>query len=103
MTNLTDSLELDLRSLHGDTNTQKTKLELNAEKDSYLTLDEGSKLVNSIVDYTANGGGDIAVKVASLSKRFHTAQSVKEFDMEEQLIKSADWEAIDKAFKNILI
>jgi hypothetical protein len=103
MTNLTDSLELDLRSLHSDTNTQKTKLELNAEKDSYLTLDESSTLVNSIVDYASKGGGDIAVKVATIGRKLHTAQSVKDFDMEEQLLKSADWDAIDKAFKNILI
>lgn len=68
MTNLTDSLELDLRSLHNDTNTQKTKLELNAEKDSYLTLDEKSGLVNSIVDYSAKGGGDISVKVDTIKK-----------------------------------
>lgn len=103
MTNLTDSLELDLRSLHSDTNTQKTKLELNAEKDSYLTLDEKSKLVNSIVDYSAKGGGDISVKVETIRKKLHTAQSVKDFNVDELLLKGDDWEAIDKAFRNILV
>jgi hypothetical protein len=103
MTNLTDSLELDLRSLHSDTNTQKTKLELNAEKDSYLTLDENSSLVNSIVDYSAKGGGDISVKVDSIKKKLHTAQSVKDFNVDELLLKSDDWEDIDKLFKAILI
>ena len=103
MTNLTDSLELDLRSLHSDTNTQKTKLELNAEKDSYLTLDEKSKLVNSIVDYSAKGGGDISVKVETIRKKLHTAQSVKDFNVDELLLKGDDWEAIDKAFRNIMV
>lgn len=103
MANITNDLKLDLRGLHNDTNTQKTKLELNAEKDSYLTLDESSGLVNSIVDYASKGGGDIAVKVATISRKLHTAQSVKDFDMEEQLIKSSDWVAIDNAFKTILI
>ena len=89
--------------MHGDTNTQKTKLELNAEKESYLVLDENSTLVNSIVNYAALGGGDIEVKVASLTRKLHTAQSVKDFSMEDQLLKTNDWDAIDKAFQNILI
>lgn len=33
----------------------------------------------------------------------HTDPSENDFDVDEQLIKSNDWEAIDKAFKNILI
>ncbi len=74
--------------MHGDTNTQKTKLELNAEKESYLVLDEESTLVNSIVNYAALGGGDIGVKVAGLTKKLHTAQSVKDFSVEEQLLRT---------------
>lgn len=100
---LTKDLQLDLKTLHGDTNTQKTTLELNAEKDSYLVLNEESELVNSIVDYAAKGGGDIKMKVAGVSRKFHTAQSVKDFNMEEQLLKTNDWDAIDAAFKEILI
>ncbi|RYG08331.1 MAG: hypothetical protein EOO07_25810 [Chitinophagaceae bacterium] len=100
---LTKDLQLDLKTLHGDTNTQKTTLELNAEKDSYLVLNEESELVNSIVDYAAKGGGDIKMKVAGVSRKFHTAQSVKDFNMEEQLLKTNDWDAINAAFKNILI
>ncbi len=103
MSNLTDGLELDLRSLHSDTNTQKTKLELNAEKDSYLTLDEQSSLVNSIVDYSAKGGGDISVKVDTIKKKLHTAQSVKDFYVDELLLKGDNWEAIDKMFSTIII
>lgn len=103
MANITNDLKLDLRGLHNDTNTQKTKLELNAEKDSYLTLDENSKLVNSIVDYSAKGGGDISVKVESIKKKLHTAQSVKDFYVDELLLKGDDWEAIDKMFSNIIV
>ena len=102
-TELNKALQLDLITLHGDTNTQKTKLELNAEKESYLVLDEGSALVNSIVNYAALGGGDIEVKVAGLARKLHTAQSVKDFSKEEQLLRTNDWDAIDKAFQNILI
>jgi hypothetical protein len=103
ITELSDDLEFDLRSLHGDTNTQKTRLELNADEDSYLTIDENSTLVNSIVNYSAKGGGEISVRVEGIKRKLHTAQSVNDFNIEEQLIKSNDWDAIDKAFKNILI
>ena len=103
MANITNDLKLDLRGLHNDTNTQKTKLELNAEKDSYLTLDEKSGLVNSIVDYSAKGGGDISVKVDTIKKKLHTAQSVKDFNVDELLLKGDDWEAINKMFSTILI
>lgn len=89
--------------MHGDTNTQKTKLKLNSEKESYLVLDENSTLVNSIVNYAAFGGGDIEVKVAGLARKLHTAQSVKDFSMEDQLLKTNDWAAIDKAFSTILM
>ena len=102
-TNITKDLKFDLRTFHGDTNTQKTKLELNAEKESYLVLDEGSALVNSIVNYAALGGGDIEVKVAGLARKLHAAQSVKDFSVEEQLLRTNDWDAIDKAFRTILI
>ena len=43
--------------------------------------------------------GDIGVKVDGISKKLHTAESVKDFSVDEQLLKSTDWEAIDKAFK----
>ena len=89
--------------MHSATNIQKTKLELNPEKDSYLVLDEGSTLVNSIVNYAAFGGGDNGVKVADISRNLHTAQSVKDFNIEEQLIRSKDWDAVYKAFITILI
>lgn len=103
LSNISDGLEIDLHGLHGDTNTQTTKLELNAEKDSYLTLNEESSLVNSIVDYSAKGGGDIAVKIDSIKKKLHTAQSVKDFNVEELLLKSDDWAAIDNAFRDFMI
>lgn len=103
ITNLSDDLQLDLRGLHGDTNTQKKRLELNADQDSYLTINEDSPLVNSIVNYSAKGGGEIAVKVEGIKRKLHTAQSFNDFNIEEQLLKSNDWDALDKAFRNILI
>lgn len=55
------------------------------------------------MNYSAKGGGDINFKIENIQKKLHTAQSVKDFDVNELLLKSNDWEAIDKAFKEILI
>lgn len=59
--------------------------------------------MNSIVDYSAKSGGDISVKVDSIKKKLHTAQSVKDFNVDELILKSDDWDDIDKVFKTILI
>ena len=64
---------------------------------------EESELVNSVVNYSVKGGGEIAEKVEGIKMKLHTAQSVNDFNIEEQLLKANDWDALDKAFQNILI
>ncbi len=41
-----------------------TKVELNAEEESYLDIKEDSKFVGSLVQYSADGGGNISLRVA---------------------------------------
>jgi hypothetical protein len=103
MANITKNLKINLKELYEDTNTQRTKVELNAEPENYLDIKENSKFVNSLVDYSADGGGNIHMKVAGIRKRLHTAQSPSEFNIEEQLLKDTDWDKLDEMFKNILI
>ncbi len=103
MANISRNLKINLKELYEDTNTQRTKVELNAEQESYLDIKESSKFVNSLVDYSADGGGNIHMRVAGIRKRLHTAQSPSEFNIEEQLLKDTDWDKLDEMFKNILI
>ena len=63
MANITKNLQLNLKQLYEDTNTHKTKVELNADNESYLEIKEESKFVNSLVKYSADGGGNIFMKV----------------------------------------
>ena len=99
MANISKNLKLDLKGLYNDTNTERTTLELNAKKDSYLDIKEASKFISSLVDYSSEGGGNISMKVAGISKKLHTAQSVSEFNIEEQLLKSNDWDRINDLLK----
>jgi hypothetical protein len=103
LANISKDLQLNLKELYEDTNTQKTKIELNAEEESYLDIKESSTFVNSLVDYSAEGGGNIQMRVNGIRKALHTAQSPSEFNIEEQLLKSCDWNELDRLFNDILI
>lgn len=103
MANITKNLQLNLKQLYEDTNTHKTKVELNADNESYLEIKEESKFVNSLVQYSADGGGNIFMKVAGKRKLLHTAQSPEEFDIDKNLLEDIDWEKLNEKFKDILI
>lgn len=103
LANISKNLQLDIKQLHNDTNTHKTTLELNADKDSYLDIKEQSKFINSLVDYSADGGGNIQVRVANIRKKIHTAQSPTEFSIDDAFLNSNNWEQLDQFFNNILL
>ncbi len=103
LANISKNLKLNLKEIYEDTNTHKTTLELNSDKDSHLEINERSKFINSLVDYSADGGGNIAVKVAGYNKKFHTAQSITEFSVDESLLKSNNWDELNDLLKEILI
>lgn len=100
---ISKNLKLNLKELYEDTNTQRTKVELNAEPESYLDIKESSKFVNSLVDYSADGGGNINLRVRGMRKLLHTAQSPNEFMLDENLLKDFDWDKLDGMFNDILI
>jgi len=103
MANISRNLQVNLKQLYEDTNSHKTTIELNSDKDSHLEINQQSPLINSLVDYTSEGGGNIALRVNGIRKKLHTAQSKTEFSVDEQLLKSNDWDALNDAFKDILI
>jgi hypothetical protein len=103
MANISQNLQLNLKELYEDTNTHKTKIELNAEHESYLDIKEDSKFVGSLVDYSADGGGNIFMRVAGKRKLLHTAKSPTEFDIEKHLLENVDWDSLNEQFKTILI
>ncbi|MCO6498074.1 MAG: hypothetical protein J5I50_10455 [Chitinophagaceae bacterium] len=103
MANISRNLQINLKELYEDTNSHKTTVELNSDGDSNLEINPDSKLINSLVDYTSEGGGNISMRVEGIRKKLHTAQSKAEFSVEEALLKGMDWDALDEKFKDILI
>jgi len=103
MANISRNLQINLKDLYEDTNSHKTTVELNSDGDSNLEINPESKLINSLVDYTSEGGGNISMRVDGIRRKLHTAQSKAEFSIKEALLKGLDWDAIDEQFKDILI
>ena len=103
MANISKNLDINLKQLYEDTNTHKTKVELNADEGSYLDIKDSSKFINSLVDYSADGGGNIHMRVNGIRKKLHTAESPTEFSVDEMLLKKEDWEKLNDYFTEILI
>ncbi len=100
---ISKNLQLDLRGLNQDTNTIRTKLELNAEKEGHLDIKESSKYINSLVDYSADGGGNIKMKVEGIRKMLNTAENNIEFAIDKELLETDKWEELHKQFQNFVI
>ena len=61
------------------------------------------KFINSLVDYSADGGGNINMRVNGIRKKLHTAESPTEFSVDDMILKSDDWDKLDNLFREILI
>lgn len=102
MANISGALSEDLKSLAKGTNTAKTLLEIDADGDSVLHIDQQNKQVSSIVDYASEGGGNISVKVKGITKRVHTANAVKSIEIGELEVTSDNLESIVQILRRAL-
>ncbi|RUR46457.1 hypothetical protein [Vreelandella populi] len=83
MAAISASLTEDLKSFAKETNTAKTKLKIESDKDSSLNLTPKNRTLSGLVDYSSKGGGDIAVKLKGVKKVMHTSSSIKEVYFDE--------------------
>lgn len=83
MSNISKSLQLDLRQLKLDTNSHRTDLKLNSGKDSVLEINRKSEYIHSLVDYSADGGGDIEIRLKGIKKTMKTSEGVRELIIDE--------------------
>lgn len=91
MANISNTLSETLKDLAKDTNSAQTNLQLQADGASSLQIEKNDSTIQGLVDYTSQGGGDIAIKVRGLRKRIHTSNSIREIEMDDlQLTTSPD-------------
>lgn len=102
LANISRSLRFDLQALNQSTNTQKTKLQLNSDKEAVLTLSQSDPLVSGIVDYASQGGGGINLKVRGLNKKIRTSDKVIELTIDEMVFNNAELKDIRKILGGML-
>src|SRR5690606_15507958 len=96
LANISKTIPNAFRKLQDKTNAHKAKVSFEAPQHGHLEkINKSNKEINGIVDYSAEGGGNIKIKVKSLTKQINTAEKpvilqIKELDLEgapDQLIK----------------
>lgn len=102
MANISGALKIDLSQLNLDTNTHKTVIQLNSEKNSHLTLDQNNDLVNSLVDYSSQGGAGVSVKIRGIRKRFEMKEKIKEIAIDEIELSTDNADDIKELLKDLL-
>ena len=102
MSNLSDSLTLDLASLNRETNTQRTKLQLNSDPESALTPTEKDTLIAGLVDYASKGGGDITLRARGVKRKMHTAKGITETSIDEVELQGKNAADLAKVFRKLV-
>ena|SRR5258706_2907985 len=102
LANISRSLQFDLQALNRSTNTQKTKIQLNSDKEAVLTLSPDDSMVAGMVDYASQGGGKINLKVRGLNKKIRTSDKVTEVAIDEMVFNNADPKDIRRILGSII-
>lgn len=102
MSNISESLNLDLRQLSEQTNTKETRLELNSDPEGSLHLTKDDDFIDSLVGYSSEGAGNISLKVRGIKKRFSTKKNATEVTIDEAEIKDADPQTVINVLRGLL-
>jgi hypothetical protein len=102
MSNISASLQLDLGALNRTTNTQRTNIQLNSDRDSYLTPSQDDNVISGLVDYSSQGGGNISIRAKGIRKRIQTAKGVNEIMIDEIFIDSSKPDSLATFFKDLM-
>jgi hypothetical protein len=95
MSRISQTVSEELKDLAKDTNTQLTELELKSHAESALDIKPDNKAVNSLLDYTSEGGGNISIRARGVRKLIRTATEVKEVVIDDLQIETANLDALE--------
>ena len=97
LTNISGCLKDELKRVIDTTNSHKTVVEFNAPARAALEdITPSNNDINGLVDYSANGGGNIGVKFKHDRKKYQTVESIKvELETTEVEIQNANPAQLD--------
>lgn len=87
MANISGVLPENLKQFAKRTNAVKSHVAIASDPGSSLKLDQSDPLVNALVDYSSQGGGDIAIRLAGIKKLLHTSRTVREVTIDEAVLQ----------------
>lgn len=101
MANISGILSDDLKEFAKQTNSTRNKLKIESDPEAPLHLEESNKVLQGLVDYSSEGGGNIAVKIENIKKKYHTSRTVREVTLREVAMQG-DAEHVVEALKELL-
>ncbi|WP_434664749.1 hypothetical protein P5W99_30005 [Paraburkholderia sp. A3BS-1L] len=96
MANISKVLKIDLKQLNRDTNSHKTSLELEAGHEATLDVSAQNPLIEGCVEYSAMGGGDVAIKFKGLRKTVRTSTNIKTIEIDELALEGPNEMVLDQ-------
>lgn len=101
MANISGALPDNLKQFAKRTNAVKSHIAIASDGASALKLDQSDPIVNALVDYSSEGGGDISIRLAGIKKKLHTSGSVREVTIDEAILHGTN-QNVASALKELL-
>jgi hypothetical protein len=101
MANISAVLPEDLRQFAKRTNAVKSRIAIASDGASALKIEHNDPVVNGLVDYSSEGGGNISLRLAGIKKRIHTSRSVREVSIDEVALQGTP-EDVSAILKDLL-
>lgn len=101
MANISGVLPDNLKQFAKRTNAIKSHIAIASDGASALKLDQSDPIVNALVDYSSEGGGDISIRLAGIKKKLHTSGSVREVTIDEATLHGTN-QNVASALKDLL-
>lgn len=99
MANISKHLSDELKDFAKNTNTARTKFEIEAEKGASLHIDSSNIQVQNMVEYASNGGGNISFRVKGLKKIINTNASISSTSIDELELSTSSPEVVVEILK----
>lgn len=101
MSNISETLKVDLAGLNAETNSQKINLKLNSNNNSVLEISKSHEVIGSLAQYAADGGGDIKIKVKGVRRVIRTSKDVREVSIDEVAAENLSAEDLEALLKTL--
>jgi len=95
MANISKCLKVDLKQINLDTNSHRTCLELNSADDTALEIRENNEVIDGLVEYSSQGGGDIVFKINGLKRSVHTQKTNRTIELDELIVENLNPESLE--------